>query len=184
MRIHTSHHKLPPPPPKKMKRTEVIQKYQQLKKANLGVVVATLIKEGDAKNQIEALKIIDAFLQWMAMSQFIDEGKILVMFDRKIDKAFHAFVLNTRFYAQFCQDHFKAFLHHDPLDVQTTPVEDVERGIEYTMKAFEDVYGTDLHPTIAKYVRQHKSRGLSVKAITCLSRNCADYASKQTATFA
>ena len=32
-----------------------------------------------------------------------------------LDLLWHEMILNTRYYQQFCQDHFGEFLHHDPL---------------------------------------------------------------------
>lgn len=154
----------------KTRKNEALALYKKLKKVNVGVVVATLIKEGHACGQEDALHQIDACLQWMALAQFVEPNKMLVMFDRKIDNAFHAFVLNTRFYAGFCEKAFGSFLHHDPLDVQTTPIDEVKCGIEYTITSFKYVYGSGMNPLIA----EHVSRGISVKAITCLSRQCVD----------
>jgi hypothetical protein len=59
----------------------------------------------------------------------------------QVDAAWHAFILHTRAYAQFCESAYGTYLHHDP----TSPDEPVELGgvLEYlrTRVLMEERYG-------------------------------------------
>ena len=56
--------------------------------------------------------------QWFAeMLRFLDlcaESETMLSPSKNVDKAWHAFILNTRDYEAYCRERFGRFLHHDP----------------------------------------------------------------------
>ena len=55
-------------------------------------------------------------LRFLALCGYQDPNgqKVVLAPPKAIDEAWHHFILFTRDYMQFCQDHFGAFVHHQP----------------------------------------------------------------------
>jgi len=62
---------------------------------------------------------------------------------RPVDAAWHAFVLHTRDYADYCQREFGRFLHHRPTPTPDRPEATLKGIVTYTriLLAVEDRYG-------------------------------------------
>ena len=61
-------------------------------------------------------------------------GKFLSMPSQIVDDAWHAFIIDTRAYAQFCRNAFGRFLHHTPAEAMATPTSG-SRGLRRTWRA-------------------------------------------------
>jgi hypothetical protein len=133
--------------------------------------VELMIREGWAENKAQANFRIDALLQWMAGLPFAGPENLYVVLSRDLDNAFHAFVLNTRFYEVFCRENFGFFVHHDPLDRENFDEAKLKAGIKHTLTFLSDVFGADLHPDFSELISVNDSVGISVSAITCF-RQC------------
>lgn len=48
---------------------------------------------------------------------------VVSMPSQAVDEAWHAFILSTKAYANFCQRAFGRFLHHHPAETMTTPTQ-------------------------------------------------------------
>lgn len=70
-------------------------------------------------------------------------GKFLSMPSQIVDDAWHAFIVDTRAYAQFCCKAFGRFLHHTPAEAMTT-LTDGSRGLRRTWRAALFHEGQDL----------------------------------------
>ena len=136
-------------------KTKVGDLYGKLKKLDYTKIVAFMTKEGTAKNHSHAVFYIDALLQWLAAMQYADKDKCYVMVDDNMDDAHHAFILNTRFYLPFCDEHFGGYVHHTPLDRGMKPDSVLMEGIDYTLCFLDEMYGQDLHPTLRALVERN-----------------------------
>jgi hypothetical protein len=88
-----------------------------------GVVRRYLKEHGGTREEAEEL--FREMLKWLYLcDQAAEEGFDCAMTEdlERVDWMWHAFVLFTRDYAEFCQLHFGRFLHHVP------EVEDEEGG--------------------------------------------------------
>lgn len=79
-----------------------------------------------------------------------------------VDPFWHAHILHTKQYAEFCQEIAGRFLHHEPLDhAVQADVQFVGQLYEYTMKRYNDCFTVvdsrfhPRHPTNAELVCTH-----------------------------
>jgi len=102
--------------------------------------------------EAEADNMIDAFLQWIALTPRNTMELYMVMFKTPVEEAFHNFVLNTRIYGQFCEKFLGYFFHHDPMVQETGP--EVEKIARFTVEQLEKTYGGELNPLLKDWRRQ------------------------------
>lgn len=145
-----------------------------MREYNFSTVIKTMLKERTAKTAEEAIGHINAWLQWMALLPHIPKESKIVMFSPEMDSAFHAAIINTRFYAGFCDTFFGIYIHHDPLDTDVTPVSELEDAIEFTMALFPEVYDRELSENGLKYVLYHADKGITPQNIPCIGWRCYD----------
>lgn len=62
------------------------------------------------------------------------------MYSEKVDSIWHAMILNTRQYAEFCQKFFSQFIHHEPASPFFEGV--LTTKFEYFVDVYEDHFGT------------------------------------------
>lgn len=85
-----------------------------------GVVSRYLKDHGGSP--VEAEEIFVNLLAWLYLGARAAEVRnpavVVSMYPEllKIDEMWHSFVLYTRDYAEFCQEHFGSFIHHEPAD--------------------------------------------------------------------
>lgn len=88
---------------------------------------------------------IDALLQWMATLPLArKDGKTFQMIET-VDVAWHAFILHTRQYADFCAKFFGNFIHHDPPENYD---EDRTADAQYTLARISNEFGNQLNPEL------------------------------------
>ena len=58
-------------------------------------IIQTMVREHWAKSEGRAMVLLEAFLQWFLVANHSESDKPYVMFHGPVDRAFHAFVLNT-----------------------------------------------------------------------------------------
>ena len=77
------------------------------------------------KNPVLGMKIaralaIEPDLSTSALQEVVKFLYLIAYFEKKltpsepVDKAWHEFILSTREYARFCEEHFGRFIHHSP----------------------------------------------------------------------
>jgi hypothetical protein len=89
---------------------------------------------------------IDALVQWLASLRMnrAREGRPFQMIET-VDFAWHAFILHTRAYAEFCERFFEGYLHHDPpLEYESDRTE----YATYTLAALRGDFGDRIHPEL------------------------------------
>lgn len=64
--------------------------------------------------------VFDALRQYFHACR-LAEGRFVSMPSKAVDDAWHAFILSTRAYREFCERAFGRFLHHTPAEAMRTP---------------------------------------------------------------
>ena len=68
----------------------------------------------------KALNIVEPALITLALQEVVKFLYLVAYFEQKltpsepVDKVWHEFILFTREYARFCENHFDRFIHHSP----------------------------------------------------------------------
>jgi hypothetical protein len=108
-------------------------------------ILKTSVKECGVRNFEHADKLLDAFLQWFSLIPSLKRNERLQMI-REIDPIWHSFVLNTKFYRNFCEKYIGHFVDHDPTDVELE--EGKQEYASFTLRMLEKNFPT----TINKYL--------------------------------
>lgn len=85
-------------------------------------ILETAVRECGVKTLERAEELLDAFLQWFSLIPETSSARPLQML-RSVDRIWHAMVLHTAFYREFCDQFIGAFVDHNPLDVVRTSME-------------------------------------------------------------
>ncbi len=109
-------------------------------------VIETALREKKSLTKQEALERMDAFLQWFSLIPQASKEKPLQMLG-SVDPLWHAFVLNTKLYRDFCQKFAGEFIDHDPLDPFKSDLPKKEYAT-FTLALLEKEFGTDLKPVL------------------------------------
>lgn len=96
----------------------------------------------------DADMLFDGFLQWIAALTTRGPDEKYVMLKSDIDRIFHAFILNTRLYREFCDEHLGRFVDHHPVTG-----DGVRPDVETTVRLLRAAYGDDLNPFLALWER-------------------------------
>jgi hypothetical protein len=114
-----------------------------------------------------ACKLREEFLRFASLT-FITDGPISP--SPSVDDFWHAFILHTKDYEEFCQRHFGHYLHHEPKD-HRLPRDDRDRTPGIRTKALIEAaypeYDREIWATAAICSRSHCDKPWHVK------RNCS-----------
>jgi hypothetical protein len=108
-------------------------------------IVRTAVEDCGIPSPQEAMVALDAFLQWVAVIPLAGDQPY-VMLKGVVDQAWHAFILNTRRYRQFCELYFGAFLDHKP-----SPGDPPARLVASTLQILKTHLGDELHPWLLQW---------------------------------
>lgn len=143
-----------------------VVKYIEMQSFDVRPVVAFLVRDGYTEAQ--AIEMVTALRQWLAGHAVREHQTPYVMFHGPVDQAFHAFVLHTQLYADFCEKHVGWFIHHTPLDEEQAVEELVLSGVNYTVNFLEDEFGTSLHPLLKEWGVEARAGRIEVSAVSCV----------------
>jgi hypothetical protein len=73
------------------------------------------------------------------------------MISRRVDAAWHLFVLFTREYGRFCDEHFGRYLHHRPKESPPLPGDRTEPAPLEARRAFVEAYERHFGPLPAEW---------------------------------
>lgn len=91
-------------------KTLVLRKLEELQRDPLEYVIFRLMRERSwAREHAEAVR--EEFFRFMALLSVT--GEILSP-SRVVDDFWHEFILFTRDYTRYCQQHFGKYIHHQP----------------------------------------------------------------------
>jgi hypothetical protein len=131
-------------------------------------IVQTMVREGYVADVQEAAYYLDAFLQWIALIPILERDNTFVMLKTSVDDVFHAMILNTQFYQDFCMKYFDFFIHHHPIG-ESEVNEEINRGVRYTVSLLEKTYGPDLHPALLEWRNQLNAGVYVVSCPKCVN---------------
>ena len=131
-------------------------------------IITTMMRERWVKSEERANVLIEAFLQWFLVANHSEHDKPYVMFHGPVDKVFHAFVLNTEYYATFCAKHVGRFINHNPLDDEFAIIAAQRGGIAYTIDLLQRTYGDALHSELKRWVYLAEKGKLKASSISCV----------------
>jgi len=124
--------------------------YDQMRRGfDFSPVIWTMRRYDTDMSEARATELLEAFLQWVSLVPSNTPTNYVVMFQTPVEEAFHAFVLNTRAYAAFCEQFMGFFFHHDPLTDEAGP--EVEQFARYTVDRLKAEFGEQLHPELRRW---------------------------------
>lgn len=109
-------------------------------------VLDTAVREVGVPTREKAKEILDAFLQWFSLIPMVNADKALQML-RGVDKIWHAFILNTRLYREFCRRYVGFYVDHDPMDVNDSSLPK-EQYAAFTLKLLKEEFGDEVQPSL------------------------------------
>lgn len=109
-------------------------------------IASTAVFDCGMKSIDESERAWFAFLQWFAAVPNYPGGEGLVMLKGPVDKMWHAFILHTKLYREFCEVHLGFFLEHQP-----QPGFPTQASIERTVEFLISQYSTDISPLLAAW---------------------------------
>ncbi|TQK44824.1 hypothetical protein FBY35_6351 [Streptomyces sp. SLBN-118] len=89
---------------------------RRLVDAELFERLVTFLEFEKDMNRPEAERVMDQALAFIDMAGHRNDVPLFP--SRRVDPGWHAFILHSREYADFCQRRFRRFLHHSPLKEQ------------------------------------------------------------------
>jgi hypothetical protein len=147
----------------KVKAAPGVALYECIKSEfNFAPVLRTAIEECGIDSIDDAADSLDAFIQWIAALPAREEGSIYVMLKSDVDRIFHAFVLNTRLYREFCETYLGHFVDHTPFE---GPIS--KRWVDYTINLLDGLYGTRLHPALSYWKELSEKEAYKVSCGNC-----------------
>lgn len=129
-------------------------------------IVWTMLRYNQDMERSDALSRLDAFIQWFSLIPTVESGCWYVMLETPVEDAFHSFVLNTRVYADFCDQFLGHFFHHDPAP-EEAPDQFVRESAEYTVAMLQSNFKENLNPLLQDWVRQVKDGTFKVACVNC-----------------
>jgi hypothetical protein len=113
--------------------------------------------------EAKAQEMLQAFLQWFSLAPMDSDDRWITMFQTDVEEAFHAFVLNTALYQDFCSRYLGYFFHHNPLVEEEGPA--IESAARYTVESLMKEYGDDLHPMLQEWTTQFANKTYKVACV-------------------
>ena len=122
--------------------------YDEMKNfSDLDTVVRTVLRENSEMTRADVEYKLDALLQWFSVIPLAQrDGKSLQMLSN-IDRVWHAFILNTRIYAQFCIKYLGRMVHHDETTAMDSSAPRREYA-DYTLTILQKEFGSKLNPEL------------------------------------
>jgi hypothetical protein len=116
-------------------------------------VYYTAVKDCGVPNEQRAQELMVALFQWFAVIPSLKKGEWHAVLESDVDQIFHALILNTKVYLDFCFKHLGEFVHHTPLDGTRSDLP-LEKIVSDTIFRLEKAYGSDLAPDLREWRRK------------------------------
>lgn len=124
-----------------------LELYKQMREDfDFTTVIETAVRELDVPTYEKAEELMDAFLQWFSLIPMLGENDALQML-RSVDKLWHAFILNTKLYREFCHEYVGSYIDHDPTEVTNTELPK-EKYAAFTLKLLKEQFGNRVQPSL------------------------------------
>lgn len=149
-------------------------RYNQMCRENMEPVISLLLRERDFVSAEEAHVAVKAMLQWLAGHAVKKKGQLHVMLHGPVDKAWHAFLLNTKLYHKFCAEQVGFFVHHTPLDTAHANEFEILGGITTTINFLIQSFGDSLNPLLVQWKELNDSKRIKISAVSCVGNGYGD----------
>jgi hypothetical protein len=130
-------------------------------------VVRTLVREKTFVDENQARHMIEGFMQWYCTGA-VTKTKSFVMFVGPLDSVFHAMILNSKWYFDFCCTFTGVYTHHEPVEESGISVDQAKLAISETLNLIKSTWGNDSHEEIKKIYNQHEAGELTASSVSCL----------------
>lgn len=101
-------------------------------------VIQTALHDNPGLTREQAFELMDALLQWLAITPEVERGKSIQMLS-SVDKLWHAFIINTALYRKFCTNYISFFVDHDPIEARTS--HPAQEYANYTLRLLREAFG-------------------------------------------
>ena len=122
--------------------------YKRMKAWDYSAIIETAMRECGVRTKEGARELLDAFLQWFSLIPETTSDHPLQML-RSVDRIWHAMILNTKFYREFCNEFVGHFVDHNPLDVTDADAPKKEYA-RHTLSRLRTVYGGRMSKALCK----------------------------------
>ncbi|USN88378.1 MAG: hypothetical protein H6780_02650 [Candidatus Nomurabacteria bacterium] len=144
------------------------QYYQAMREFDHSAAVALMQREHPELSAAQVDEAFDAWLQWMAGHAVNPHQEhTYVMLLGPVDEAFHAAVLCTRSYMQFCQFEVGFFVHHTPVAAEEAQALIDEGAVHYTIQFLREQFGLDLSPALVRWEKDFDAGKIGPSAVSC-----------------
>jgi hypothetical protein len=117
--------------------------FAQMSEEDFTAVIDTAMRECGVKTKARANELLRGFLQWFSLIPNHKEHNLQMV--RSVDRIWHAMVLNTKFYREFCHKYFGKPIDHNPMDVMGNPKEAKAVYAGYTVKMLKAEFGNKVN---------------------------------------
>lgn len=124
------------------------ERYTAMKGFDCTPIISTALSENPKLEKQAAKEQMDALLQWFALVPEVENGRTLQML-RSTDRLWHAFILNTRIYRDFCNRFMGFYVDHDPIEAKNPKAEKREYA-DYTLRLLKKEFGEAINPHLTQ----------------------------------
>jgi hypothetical protein len=110
-------------------------------------IIKTMLRENPNISESQANSRVDALCQWLSLVKLAKKESLALQMLSSLDEAWHAFILNTKLYREFCDKNFGFQVDHDPIEAVNEDVPRKEYAL-FTLWALKKVYGNKLNPLL------------------------------------
>ena len=136
--------------------------YQDALRFEAPYLVEKLVKDRIVDTAEEAEALFAETKKYLILSH-ADRDISWNMYSRRVDEAWHQFVLFTRQYVEFCLTYFGEYIHHSPSNAPRAPGS--EQILEPTFEEFRDRYESFFGERLPELWQDSRSIGLSRRLI-------------------
>jgi hypothetical protein len=139
-----------------------------MKRFDHSAAVDLMRREHPVLSTEEIYAAFDGWLQWMA-GHAVDPHQMntYVMLLGPVDEAFHASVLCTRKYMEFCRTEVGFFIHHTPVSAEEALELAEDGSIEYTIRFLREQFGGQLAPVLQQWGEDFDDGKIGPSAVSC-----------------
>lgn len=151
--------------------TKAKKKFEEMSSWDMKPVSVLMLREKWVSNEAEAKEGVHGLLQWLAGHAVVNHQRPYVMMHGVVDKAWHAFMLNSKSYQSFCGKHIGFFIHHTPMDGESANKYVILGGIDYTTEFLSDMFGGSLNSHLATW---KNAENRIISAVSCVGNGYDD----------
>ncbi len=133
---------------------------------NFDSVLYSAKKDCGVPTEERARELMVALCQWFALIPSLNKGDWHAVLESDVDQIFHALILNTRVYRDFCNKYLGEFVHHTPMDGSRSDLP-LEKIVSDTIFRLELAYGSDLAPDLREWRKMFDEGTWAVSCVSC-----------------